>query len=141
MKTVRIRSFFWSIFSCFQSEYRKIRTRNNSVFGHFSRSVLPLYSITVFSIMKFLVKTFMIKLFAWINVFKNLWLFLWDFLYSKYDIRYFSFEGAVFNYKFTLFCICNNFYIKTIWRFLYPFLKKSFLTPEFSGSATAQDFP
>ena len=24
---------------CIQSEYRKIRTRNNSVFGHFSRSV------------------------------------------------------------------------------------------------------
>ena len=27
------------IFSCIQSEYRKIRTRNNSVFGHFSNSV------------------------------------------------------------------------------------------------------
>ena len=30
---------FWSAFSCIQSEYRKIRTRNNYVFGHFSRSV------------------------------------------------------------------------------------------------------
>ena len=32
-----------------ESEYRKIRTRNNSVFGHFSRSViglLPLYNYT-----------------------------------------------------------------------------------------------
>ena len=32
VKSVQIRSYFWS-------EYRKIRTRNNSVFGHFSRSV------------------------------------------------------------------------------------------------------
>ena len=32
VKYVQIRSYFWS-------EYRKIRTRNNSVFGHFSRSV------------------------------------------------------------------------------------------------------
>ena len=32
MKSVQIQSYFWS-------EYKKIRTRNNSVFGHFSRSV------------------------------------------------------------------------------------------------------
>ena len=38
VKSVLIRSYFWSVFSCIQSEYRKIRTRNNSVFGHFSRS-------------------------------------------------------------------------------------------------------
>ena len=62
MKVVQIRSYFWfvfsfirteygdlrSVFSCIrteysvnfhiQSEYRKIRTRNNSVFKHFSRS-------------------------------------------------------------------------------------------------------
>ena len=31
MKSVQIRSFLWSVFSC-------IRTRKNSVFGHFSRS-------------------------------------------------------------------------------------------------------
>ena len=66
MKSVQIRSFFWSVFSCIrteyslyspyseyspyspysrsirsissiQSEYRKIRTRENSAFGHFSR--------------------------------------------------------------------------------------------------------
>ena len=29
--------FFWSVFSCIRTEYRKIRTRKNSVFGHFSR--------------------------------------------------------------------------------------------------------
>ena len=38
LKSVQIRSFFWSVFSCFQSEYTKMRTRNNSVFGHFSHS-------------------------------------------------------------------------------------------------------
>ena len=47
MKSVQIRSYFWSVFSCIrteygevQSEYRKIRTSNNSVFGHFSHSVI-----------------------------------------------------------------------------------------------------
>ena len=39
MKSVQIWSFFWSVFSCIQSEYRKIRTRGNFVFGHFSRCV------------------------------------------------------------------------------------------------------
>ena len=38
-KSVQIRSYFWSTFSCFRTEYRKIRTRNNSVFGYFSRNV------------------------------------------------------------------------------------------------------
>ena len=37
VKSVQIRSYFWSIFSCIRTEYRKIRTRNNSAFGHFSR--------------------------------------------------------------------------------------------------------
>ena len=31
--------FFWSVFSCIQSKYKKIRTRKNSVFGYFPRSV------------------------------------------------------------------------------------------------------
>ena len=39
VKSVQIRSFFWSIFSCIRTEYRKMRTRKNSIFGHFSRSV------------------------------------------------------------------------------------------------------
>ena len=50
VKSVQIRSIFWSVFSCIpifliygvnlriQSEYRKIRARKYSVFGHFSRS-------------------------------------------------------------------------------------------------------
>ena len=36
MKSVQIRSFIWFVFSSIQSRYRKIRTRENSVFGHFS---------------------------------------------------------------------------------------------------------
>ena len=36
----QIQSYFWSVFSCITTEYRKIRTRKNSVFGHFSCSVL-----------------------------------------------------------------------------------------------------
>ena len=36
--TAWIRSFFRSVLSCIRSEYRKIRTRRNSVFEHFSRS-------------------------------------------------------------------------------------------------------
>ena len=38
VKSVQIRSYCWSAFSCIQSKYRKIWARNNSVFGHFSRS-------------------------------------------------------------------------------------------------------
>ena len=38
VKSVQLRSYFWSVFSCIQSGYRKIQTRNNSVVGHFSRS-------------------------------------------------------------------------------------------------------
>ena len=38
VKSVQIRGYFWSVFSCIQSEYRKIQTRNNSAFGHFSSS-------------------------------------------------------------------------------------------------------
>ena len=36
VKSVQIQSFFWSIFSCIQSKYGKIRTRKNSIFGYFS---------------------------------------------------------------------------------------------------------
>ena len=55
VKIVQLRSYFWSVFSCIltecgdllckspvnihiQSKYRKIGTRNNSIFGQFSRS-------------------------------------------------------------------------------------------------------
>ena len=38
VKIVQILRFFWSVFPCIQSEYRKIRTIKNSIFGHFSRS-------------------------------------------------------------------------------------------------------
>ena len=38
VKSVPMRRFFWSVFSYIWTKYRKIRTRKNSVFGHFSRS-------------------------------------------------------------------------------------------------------
>ena len=31
--------YFWSVFSDIRTVYRKIRNRNNSEFGHFSRNV------------------------------------------------------------------------------------------------------
>ena len=43
VKNVQIRSYFWSVFSW--TEYRKIRTRNNSVFRHFWPSVWRLISV------------------------------------------------------------------------------------------------
>ena len=49
MESVQMRSFSWSVFSCIrteygvnlriQSEYKKMRTRKNSVSEYFSRSV------------------------------------------------------------------------------------------------------
>ena len=39
LRSVQIRSYFCSVFSCTRTECRKMRTRNNSVFGHFSRRV------------------------------------------------------------------------------------------------------
>ena len=39
VKSVQIRCFFCSVFSHIRTEYGKIRTRKNTVFGHFSRSV------------------------------------------------------------------------------------------------------
>ena len=37
-KSFQIWSYFWSVFSYIQFEYGKIETRNNSLFGYFSRS-------------------------------------------------------------------------------------------------------
>ena len=37
VKSIQIQNYFWSVFSCIQSENRKIRIRNNSVFGHFTQ--------------------------------------------------------------------------------------------------------
>ena len=38
VKSVQIMNFLWSVFSCISIKYRKIRTRKNSIFWHFSRS-------------------------------------------------------------------------------------------------------
>ena len=35
VKSVQIRSFFWSVYFCIQTEYREMRTRENCIFGHF----------------------------------------------------------------------------------------------------------
>ena len=40
MKSVQIRHFFWSVFFRIPTEYVKIQTRKNSVFGHFSHSAI-----------------------------------------------------------------------------------------------------
>ena len=47
MKSAQIQIFFWSLFSCIRTEYRKIRTRKNSVFGHFSRSYIVTNRVAV----------------------------------------------------------------------------------------------
>ena len=39
VKSVQIRSCFWSVISFIRTEYSKMRTRKNSAFGHFSLSV------------------------------------------------------------------------------------------------------
>ena len=48
VKSVQIQSYFLSVFSCIRTEYRKIRTRNNSVFWHISHSVGYQYFIITF---------------------------------------------------------------------------------------------
>ena len=69
VKSDQIRSFFWS-------EYMKIRTRKNSVFGHFSRSVF----VRVFRNFK---KSWLNKLLL-ILIIKISWLeFSWQARYSK----------------------------------------------------------
>ena len=40
VERVQMQSYFWSAFFCIQSEYKKIRPRNNFVFGHFSHNKL-----------------------------------------------------------------------------------------------------
>ena len=54
VKSVHVGSFFWSVFSSIWTEYGKIRTRKNSVFGHFSRydSLYVIDYITFINIMK-----------------------------------------------------------------------------------------
>ena len=45
VEIAQIRSYFSSVFSCIQSEYRNIRTGNNSVFGHFPRNAYLRYRL------------------------------------------------------------------------------------------------
>ena len=48
MKSVQIRSFFWSLFFRIRTKFGKIRTRKNFVFGHFSHR--RLYKLGVMKI-------------------------------------------------------------------------------------------
>ena len=43
VKSVQVRKYFWSVFSCIRTECRKIRNWKNSVFGHFSLSVVKAF--------------------------------------------------------------------------------------------------
>ena len=65
MKSIKIwKFFFWSVFSRISTEYqlkcRKMRTRKNSVFGHFSRSE-DLMQTLVSSI----IRTVLVKIINW----------------------------------------------------------------------------
>ena len=58
LKSVQKRSFYWPLFSCIWTEFRKIRTRKKSAFGHFSRSVpstkvSSFEVVIIFSVTKF----------------------------------------------------------------------------------------
>ena len=66
-----IRSIFWPIFSCIESEYRKIRTRKNPVFGHFSRGVLLNDRMLSFSGMYILKFTQVFTIKHWLSLFTN----------------------------------------------------------------------
>ena len=81
VKSVQIRNYFWSVFSSIRTEYGEIRTRNNSVFGHFSRSdiyiVFMLYHITSDTcVAAFQLRSWwldlMILIFTWIDYLKVL---------------------------------------------------------------------
>ena len=49
-KGVQIRRFFWSVFFCICTEYGGIRTRKNSVFGHFLCSgLLQMFELVSYS--------------------------------------------------------------------------------------------
>ena len=48
VKSVQIPSFFWSAFSRIWTEYGKIRTRKNPVFGHISRNETLWYFSDIF---------------------------------------------------------------------------------------------
>ena len=41
-----MKSFFWFVFPCMQSKYRKIRTRENFALGHFLHSDLQLEGVS-----------------------------------------------------------------------------------------------
>ena len=52
VKSIQIRSFFWSVFSRIQSKYGKIRTRIIFVFAQFSRSDANLHKTSIMLLLK-----------------------------------------------------------------------------------------
>ena len=45
VKSVQIRSFFWSVFSCIRTNYGNLRSKSGR-FGRFSRSVIrPIFKV------------------------------------------------------------------------------------------------
>ena len=67
VKSVQIRSFFWSVCSRIWIEYAKIRTRKNSVFEHFPCSAI--YTHLFILIYTYLSK-FMFSLYYYTNLIK-----------------------------------------------------------------------
>ena len=71
--------------------------------------ILFSFAVIVFNMMKLLVKTFTMKLFAQINKFrKSIDTFLCDFLYSKFDVRHCSLERTVSAIKIIQFFISKT---------------------------------
>ena len=82
VKSVQIRNFFWSVFSAFglnterhevflhiQSECGKIRTRNNSVFGHIltsSNYSTILHKFPTYQCLQKDIRNFFVLLISWI---------------------------------------------------------------------------
>ena len=96
VKSVQIRSFFWSVFSCIRTEYRKIQTRKNSEFGHFSRHNILSTRTNFFlsssgkieSVQEFKIKLFSSSCFIADNSHvKIVWLHVA--VFSKHDILHF----------------------------------------------------
>ena len=97
VKSVLIRSFFWSILSRIRTEYavslrthskcRKIRTRKTSVFEHFWRSVWYTSSSNSFSPMSHFLRVFyksiLYPLFILTTYCNNIWNFSIDFQVSE----------------------------------------------------------
>ena len=107
VESVQIRSYFWSVFSCIRTGYgdllvnlhiqshnKKIRTKNNSAFGHFSRSVNGLRRPLVCR-MKWLHENFnhFVRLLPYFDFLRDLDSLFWLMLGKSARVRKFSFTS------------------------------------------------